>query len=219
MEVWYAIPSASVERAASCATSWSAMGYKTAVLLDAASSPGVTSLPSVDLTLAVGEYVGWAKAVNDLCEILDADIVVTGGDDQSPDPHYTAAQIAGQFVEWFPDLFGVMQPTGDRFGSIDSVCASPWLGRGFIENAYETYGALHAGYFHYFADEELAVVAESVGALWRRPDLSHFHNHWQRRGEKRPEHLIGAGGKWGSDRALFTERRRNGFPGFKGRPA
>lgn len=192
----------------------------------------------------------------------DADWCVTGGDDVLPDPNKSAEEIARECSEYFTLLnarnalaeyaekltearepqykygptFGVMQPTGDRWGLdpnaadpvmrsayIDRVCGSPWMGREFCRRINQGNGPLWPGYFHMGADEELQAVATKLGILWQRPDLNHHHQHWgrPRAGEKMgqtdrmPAFLkrANSGEEWYKYKALFAERQAAGFPG------
>jgi len=226
VSVWYAIPTANPPRAARCLKRWREMGYRTAVLLDAESCPRVRKIAAADLSVYVQRYPGWPAAVNylalDLTVDHDATIVVTGGDDMLPDPDHAADEIAEEFLTHFgPELLGVMQPTGDPMGidrdgvpAAARICGSPWLGRGWVGRAYNGHGPLPAGYHHYYMDEELQLVAERLGLLRQRPDLTQRHEHWTRRGcgpqtdYQRRNQL-----HWGADRQLFNERRAAGFPG------
>lgn len=92
----------------------------------APSEPGRTYAPDWN------HYPGYAVACNSLIEQIlhkdpDAEWIVTGGDDVEPDPNKTAEQIARECSEYFlqharfapGDTFGVMQPTGDRWGQHD----------------------------------------------------------------------------------------------------
>lgn len=88
------------------------------------------------------------------------------------------------------DTFGVMQPTGDRFGEnpnhhdpkmrgayIDRICGSAWVGREFCRRAYGGQGPLWPKFVHMFGDEHLQRVAQKLGILWQRRDLIHYHDH------------------------------------------
>ena len=119
--------------------------------------------------------------------------------------------------------FGVMQPTGDRWGDkqgayADRVCGSPWIGREFALRINQGRGPLWHEYFHMYEDEELFEVAQTLGVLWQRPDLIHYHHHWARergRIEDMPEFLKRANSQeeWRKAKALFEQRKAMGFPG------
>lgn len=130
--------------------------------------------------------------------------------------------------------FGVMQPTGDRWGDsdlsrahhgndrgayIDRICGSAWLGREFCKRVNQGRGPLWPEYFHMFVDEELQAVAEKLGILWQRPDLTQIHHHWGRKPgasrESIPDFLKAVNKKehWDKYKALFLERQAAGFPG------
>lgn len=129
-------------------------------------------------------------------------------------------------------LFGVMQATGDRWGEddpyakikwpdrpayIDRVCGSPFMGREFCRRMYGGDGPLYHGYRHMFEDEELQAVAERLGVLWQRRDLTHHHQHYARQGKPCPEFLKEVSGQkhWAESQLLFTQRQAAGFPGHE----
>ena len=100
----------------------------------------------------------------------------------------------GAFIRRF-ETFGVMQATGDRWGEnepwaraqfpdapayIDRICGSPWIGREFARRMNQGKGPFWREYFHMFADEELQCVAQRLGVLWQRRDLTHHHEHPRR---------------------------------------
>lgn len=119
--------------------------------------------------------------------------------------------------------FGVMQPTGDRWGDkqgayADRVCGSPWIGREFALRINQGRGPLWPEYFHMYEDEELFEVASKCGVLWQRPDLIHLHRHWARergKSEDMPEFLKRANSQeeWRKAKTLFDQRKAAGFPG------
>ena len=212
MSVWYAIPSARQD--GGTIPAWSQAGYKVAVFVD----PGSTTQADLILT---GEYPGYANAVNAMCkEILtrwpDTEWIVTGGDDITPDPR-NPDEIAAECTEHFGGTFGIMQPTGDRWagGSIDRICGSPWMGAEWCRRMYGGNGPLWHGWRHMWVDEELQNVAQGLGVLWQRPDLTHEHFHWHRTGEPEPEHLKDKNLTYNSDKPLFQQRMRDGFPGHE----
>jgi len=170
VSVWYAIPSKKPAADAQlCIDAWRWRGYRVAIWRDVGDAP-----VECDLMLT-GEYAGYPKAVNALCRaILDAepltDWIVSGGDDIWPDAGQEPEKIAEECGEHFWEAsvargggykfgkgnvvtheqsatFGVMQPTGDRWGAdpkqpnccgtayADRVCGSPWMGREFILTA------------------------------------------------------------------------------------
>ncbi|RLF30316.1 MAG: hypothetical protein DRN14_00235 [Thermoplasmata archaeon] len=210
-DVWAIWPSAHPKLANETAKRWKAAGYKTAVLLD-----NVGDRPSECNAVCVArEWKGFPNAINVLTRMVKADMVVCIGDDLFPAREADCQTIARQFAERFPDLFGVMQPTGDRFGSIDECAPSPWIGRGFIDEAYGGNGPYYDQYFHYFCDAELQEVAVLLDAFQQRRDLSQYHDHWQRDGGERPPHLMRALKEWKKDRALYEGRKRHNFPGHE----
>lgn len=249
MSVWLCIPSARPpEEAEQCLKLWRERGYKIALWLD--EHPG-NALPHCHRFMAMGTYPGYAAAVNGLIRSIltlepDAEWFVTGGDDIEPDANHSAEEIAALCKRYFATVeeykkyglsapsatFGVMQPTGDRYGAderhlgergsayIDRVCGSPWMGREFCRRMYQGNGPLFEGYFHMGEDEELQAVALKLGVLWQRPDLIHFHRHWARKNKDRadmPKFLERANSteEWQKYKKLFAERQAAGFPGHE----
>jgi hypothetical protein len=244
MSVWYVIPSKRAKQEAdACMNAWRDRGYRTAVIREPAD--GFLNL-TTDLQLRTHSYLGWARSVNLLIGAVmaydaDAEWFATGGDDYFPDPNHTADEIAIDCKKHFTimgpepyrgDTFGVMQPTGDRWGeamrngvleaTIDRIAGSPWMGREFCRRMYHGGGPLYNGYYHNFADEELQCVAQKLGVFWQRRDLIHEHRHWARsRGDWRdaPEWARKindpAHSDWDKSKALFAARKAAGFPGHE----
>lgn len=250
MSVWLAIPSirprAEVEPILKL---WIERGYKIALLRQGEPIGGL------DLEIPTGEYLGWARSTNIMAKrIMEEDpemtFTVGGGDDYEPDLAHTAEEIAEVLCETFGDpaitftgsadrrevhpTFGVMQPTGDRWGDdpaarahwgadrgayIDRICGSPWMGREWCRRAYQGNGPMFAGYHHFYADEELQEVSARLGVLWQRRDLTQTHRHWGRKPGGADEEDVPAWYRervspdWGPAGALFAERKAAGFPG------
>lgn len=213
-EVWFAIPSASVERCRDVLPKWRDMGYKTAIIQNRERG----EIPA-DLCVWFDHYPGWPGSINILArEIVprSAKIIVSGGDDMLPDPNVPAHEIASQFLERFPDTFGVMQPHGDDFLETAQFCGSPWLGRAWCERMYEGSGPMYQGYIHHGADDELYWVAKGLGALWSRPDLTQYHEHFLRNDEAPPEWWMDAVDKNDeADTLRFIARAAHFFPGHE----
>jgi len=213
MNIWYAIPTANLERARLCVHKWRRQGYRVALWLDQPMDL------EPDYVRVAPVYPGYFVAVNELARALvvekGAEIVVTGGDDIDPDPNQCADRIGGDFVSRFPDLCGVMQPTGDSLPLTTRQCGSPWLGREWIVQANGGRGAFWPGYRHYYGDVELKHVAQRLKRLWQRPDLCQYHDQWRRHGGvsamtdyQRRNSLR----YFKDDRHLFRWRHRSGFP-------
>lgn len=218
MEVWYAIPSANAANCAKTLPEWRARGYRIALLQDQNNRFEAVA----DLIVAPFErYRGYGASINHLIRNVvprSVSIIVTGGDDMYPDMARTAAEIAEEFLQRFPDTFGIMQPVGDRFGSTDSICGSPWIGRAFAQRAYAGSGPYCAEYFQLYEDQELHDVALRLGVLWKRPDLCQLHEHWEReKGSKAPapEYLKASLARGAESRAIFERRRAADFPGHE----
>ena len=139
-----------------------------------------------DIWLYVGNYQGWPWATNLLLRHVHwlspgTPWLIAGGDDMDPEPEAAPEEIARQCEAHFGGTYGVMQPTGDRWGVnpdhpnpamrsayIDRVCGSAWIGREFARRVNQGKGPLWPEYKHMFVDEELQGVAQKLGVLWQR---------------------------------------------------
>jgi len=210
MDVWVVWPTVNADRSKAMVDKWHGNGYKVAVLVN----PGTDGdAISADKVIVQEKWKGFATAANLLCRSVPSDVVVVVGDDMYPDPRFTAQEIARDFLVRFPNTYGVMQPIGDDFAMTKECAVSPWIGRAFIDEAYAGTGPFFEGYYHYFTDHELQIVAEGMGVFQQRSDLSQFHDHWQRNGADRPEYLQEAKRRWAIDQCIFKCRSSQGFPG------
>lgn len=251
MSVWVCIPSKRpVPIVAKWAEAWRAQGYRIALWRDSIEEEFSSMISHSCDKLQAAPYPGYAIATNRLIQWIaqsqpEARWFVIGGDDVYPDPNHTAEEIAQQCGDYFARnewkaadgqhcTFGVMQPTGDRWGDsertramygedrgayIDRIAGSAWIGREFARRAYGGNGPLWHEYAHMYSDEELCCVAEKLGVYWRRRDLNQHHEHWMR-GENRtkddmPEFLKEANSPehWDKYGNLFRDRKEAGFPG------
>jgi hypothetical protein len=236
MSVWFCIPSKRpADDVNRVVAEWRAMGYKVALWRDAGDD-----LVDCDY-LQIGTYPGYAKAVNSLSiDVLrmdqKCDWVVTGGDDTSPDKAKQADVIARECSRHFGKCdildhgdaenvfgtYGVMQPTGDRWGEnrngvapIDRIAGSPWMGREWCIRAHHGLGPLHPDFFHMFVDEALRGAAVAQGVYWERRDIVQTHWHWsrERRGSGMPSFLrtVNSQPHWNEARAIFNRIQRGGY--------
>lgn len=232
MSIWVTIPSAKPQgEALAWAQRWGAMGYRVAMWRD--QSDGMESESHADLIL-VGQYQGYAVSCNTLIrEVMardpKAEWLICAGDDIDPDQVINAGDIGVQCSNHFVGTFGVMQPTGDRWGEhpglgptstayIDRVAGSAWYGREYCEQMYGGNGPLFHGYRHMFVDEEAKAVAEKMGVYWMRPDLTQFHHHWQRKPNPvMPHYLqyVNSQAHWKEAKGMFESRKAQGFPGHE----
>ena len=234
--VWYAIPSKrpAVEVAAVVAA-WQQRGYRVALWRDTGDEPVACDM------LMTGQYPGYARAVNALCaEILQRDAecqwIVTGGDDIRPDPSKMADEIAIECTAHFGGTFGVVQPTGDRWGErpdlgcthpmrsayIDRICGSPFMGREWCERANGGRGPLWPDFYHMHVDEHLFELSKLLGVLWQRRDLIHLHNHWMRGASREcPDFLkkVNSPQHWSESEALLRRLKMTGFAECQPLPA
>ena len=192
-------------------------------------------------------YPGYAVAVNRLiADIIerdpDAEWFIAAGDDVFPDPNHTAEEIAEECEDHFRRVgreitnslstFGVMQPTGDRWGEnpnharpdmrsayIDRIAGSAWYGREYCKLVNQGKGPLWPEYQHMFVDEEARAVAVKLGVYWERRDLTQMHMHPGRvknyTVDMIPEHMKkwASAEHWKEAEAIFFRRRKEGFPG------
>lgn len=218
--VWVLMPTALKEHVPATLEKWSKQGYQIGLLTDWGTAIGKTASP-VDLVVYAKRYPGVWLSWNLLAQTvlrLRADVCVLVGDDMDPDPTKDAQQIAAEYLEKFPDGFGVMQPCGDPQGVDASglcaaarICGSPWVGRAWIQFAYGGGGPVNAMYDSFYADEELKHYAEKMGRLWMRPDLSQFHRHWSWRHLPKQDYHERNQKQWEADKALFERRKASGF--------
>lgn len=251
MSVWLCIPSARpVSEIAERLGRWRSMGYKIALWRNGPHRDDST-VNLADFLMITEAYFGWGKSINMLAATIfendpSCDWIVGGGDDTEPDMTRTAELIAAECFDRFecldlkvdPDgwtakdsTFGVMQPTGDRWGAdepwalarfpdapayIDRICGSPWIGREFARRMNGGKGPFWPEYPHMFADEELQEVAKRMGVLWQRRDLTHHHEHPRRDGSQATPDFaqeIYSAPHWEASKALFDSRQAAGFPG------
>lgn len=239
MSVWFVIPSkAPAAEAEACIHAWREQGYYVALARELEDG----TIPGATFHQVVTRYQGWARSVNLLVAMVlamdeGAEWIVTGGDDYWPDPNKKADEIADECwtegrYRGHEDVyatFGVMQPTGDRWGerhgeaTIDRIAGSPWMGREFCRRMYHGGGPMYNGYHHNFADEELQRVAQQLGVFWQRRDLIQEHRHvartdpyWDRKAPQwrldinHPQHS-----DWNRSKRLFAARAAAGFPGHE----
>jgi len=123
--------------------------------------------------------------------------------------------------------FGVMQPTGDRWGDdayarakwpeapamIDRICGSPWMGREFCLRINQGKGPLCELFWHNWADETLQNVAIKYGCFWQRRDLIHYHNHSRRKGGQWAPHQKHFDADYVKMKPVFEALKAAGFPG------
>jgi hypothetical protein len=219
VSVWLTFPSKKPAfEAEKCLAAWRERGYKLAIWRDTGDEP-----VNADLLLR-GIYPGYYAAVNRLCKAVlevdpDAAWVIAAGDDMLPD-HHPPEQIAEECTEHFGGTFGVMQPTGDRWGDpghvyAEHICGSPWLGREFCRRMYGGRGPYSEEFFHMWGDEALMNVAVRLGVLWQRIDLIHYHAHWARENKPMPVYLQRANAEFYAGKEIFERQKAAGFPGHE----
>jgi len=221
--VWCAFPSCNFERAKRTVDKWRDMGYRTAVYLD-------HTMASVNAEFEhFGRYSGYWDACNTLavrCMSRSAILnpgkrvtVVLAADDIEPDPTRPGPEIAEECYELYGPLW-VMQPIGDveHVEGTDRICGSPWLSREWMMRAYGGRFVAPLWYAQFYGDEELQNVAERLGVLHQREDLTQPHLHWCRKGAsiKRLRYQIQNSDRyWNTDKETFDKRASLGFPGHE----
>ena len=218
LSVFVLMPTAMADHAWDTFSKWKAMGYKLALFTD-------KNITAIDENFSLhirGDYPGVWNACNALAKAtvsLGSDVCVFAGDDMHPDPHHDAQEIGRQYLEKFPQGQGVMQPCGDPQGmdatgkpAAARICGSAWFGRQWINQSYGSSGPTNGAYWHFYSDEELALVAEREGVLWWREDLIQDHLHWSYgRNQMQPYHARNQE-HWDRDKELFIKRKEAGFP-------
>lgn len=216
MSVWVLIPSIRpAAQAHPVITQWAAMGYKVA-LYRPTTDIECNYLLREDTSV---EHIGWGNSINILARhVLVFDFgcnwFVAGADDVEPDPQFAPEIIAASCVKHFCGSFGVMQPTGDRWGNgaVDTAATSPWIGREFALNMYGGLGPMFAGYHYYFADTELQAVSQAKGCFWQCPDLIQTHLGWRGKAT-RTKTTNKTIKEYNKAAQLYEEREERGFPG------
>jgi len=211
-QVAVCFPSCNPERAATATERWLAQGYEARIFVETGFAP----YPAGAILTIADASPGYFAACNVLARAAiehGCDVVVCIGDDMDPDPYKLGPEIAAEYMEHFPDGFGVMQPIGSGEPGVDVICGSPWFGRGWVERAYGSLGPLWSGYHQFFGDQELAVVAKRLGVLWQRSDLSQHHHHWLFPGGPQKTDYQKANDRWWKpDEKLYRERAKANFP-------
>ena len=214
LHVAYCIPTCNPERAADSVRRWRKQGYGVYLAVESDAFPHC----SADLITRNPTYAGYSVTCNRLGRQALADgfdLVVFGGDDMWPDPDHRAQQIAAEYLERFPDGYGIMQPTGDveNAPSTPFICGSPWVGRGWIERGYGGLGPFWPEYRQFYMDEELKLVAERLGILWQRLDLCQHHDHWiWPGGPPKTDYQEANDRHFKPDGDIFRRRKAAGFP-------
>ena len=208
MSVLVAWPTVDVEEANRTAEEWKVRGYETAILVET----GIEMPKNIDSCINEPEWKGFPNAANQLCQAFGSlyDVIVIGGNDLFPDLDKDAHTLETEFKQHFGGTFGLMHPTGDRYGLIDEAAVCPWIGAEYIDRMP---GPYCEEYYHYFCDGELQDVAVLNGTFWQREDVSQYHAHWSRLLSPRPQHLMKAKDHHPEDQRTYERRKANNFPG------
>lgn len=203
--VWFATWTLDARRCENTLAAWRSAGYRSAVI-----APAGSRVEGAAASAVIHPGEGIVSALNRLCrEVVprEAEIVVLGPDDLLPDVQRPPARLADEFFDRFPDRYGVMQPDGDGRPIDLQRCSGAWLGRKWIDRAYDGQGPLCAEYAAGWADHELFWVAAGLGRLWTRPDVR------QDFVSRRPAGLRASPQDDEHDARLFLRRAWLRFPG------
>lgn len=147
---WAIFPSGNSAQADITARAWKAVGWNTAVLIDA-DQPDV----KCDRMFREDSYRGTGAAFNRMISELGGDLFACVNDDMFPDP--CDAKVSSNLM-WamFGGMHGVIQPIGRYFDGNAHAATSPIIGRGYIER----FGpAWHEGFYHLYCDVLLRDLA------------------------------------------------------------
>lgn len=215
--VWLGMPSANIEMARKTFPVWKDFQYKIAIICPDKLKFEYESLVDILYTESeIGGYRGWPKSVNFISNKLqNVDIIIAAGDDMFPDKNFTAYDLKNQFFEHFKGSFGVMQPYGDKFGSMacpecEPICGSAWLGKDFRNKINKGKGPMWEEYWHMWADTELYQVATKYNCLWIRNDLTQYHEHRLRGSHKFNPTILPGNTK--KSQKIYYDRKQNNFP-------
>jgi hypothetical protein len=216
LQVWVTMPTACAEHSWAAFEAWKKQGYLLSVFTD----PGKV-VPMADLMINA-KYPGVWNACNALAKAvvaLGADVCVFAGDDMRPDPKHSPQEIALQYLQRFPTGYGIMQPCGDKQGSLIEgkwnsarIIGSGWFGKEWIRRAYKGNGPTDGRYWHFYADEDLYEVSKKLGVLWMREDLIQDHLHWSFGRTKKQGYHQNNQAHWNRDKAIFNANKAKGFP-------
>jgi hypothetical protein len=228
MSVWFCIPSKKpASEAQRVIDMWRGRGYKVAIWRDLGDDPVECDY------LMIGQYAGYARAVNSLAhDVLrfDAacDWIVTGGDDTEPEQMVAPDEIARQCTAHFKGTYGVMQPTGDRWGESRTIrtvrCAVRILTGWPVRRGWGVSGANWRTTGKGRCTRSSSICSwmrryrgqlTAQGCFLQRPDLTHYHRHWARTHGQReiPWYLrtVNGNSHWNQAKAIFERVKRGGF--------
>ena len=220
-KVWVCFPSVIPEKGQKAALRWREKGYRVGVY--AQDSVFINS--EIDWVGIGMEYQGYWWACDRIVRAVaeqGAEVFVLAADDMDPDPNHTAEEISAEYLERFPDGYGIMQPCGDRQG-MDStgkpasarICGSPWFGTGWLKRGFGGEYIVPTDFFHFYGDEILKEVAEKLDILWMRDDLIQDHQHWAfGRQKKEGYQETNSRNHWQKDQKIFMEAKKEGFQGY-----
>ena len=139
----------------------------------------------------------------------DWDMVFNGQDDMIPTAAGYDDVMLTRLVEFFPDTDGAIW-INDQFMGYDTNCTIVSAGRKY----YDRFGYIYyPGYDSLFADNEYTEVGQALGKLMYISDRIMKHD-WVGKNQSL-DPLIQrneASDKYSSDRKIFEDRKRRGFP-------
>jgi len=218
-EIHVLIPTAQRSHVDGMLSKWRSAGYRIGVFVD----PGPITIKCFDWLIQApypGVWAAW-NALSKAAIAMGVDCCFLVGDDMEPPQEVSVKLLRAQYLERFPDGFGVLQGTSDHQGerikgkwASERICGSPIIGRGWVARAYRGNGPVDARCKAFYSDEALLHVALKQNVLWQNPSFGAFHKHWSFAcGLPRQDyHVRNSNQFWASDKAIFEASMRDGFP-------
>ena len=204
-KIWYAVPSS---KGQGSWKEWKDAGFNVAMLGE--NQPKDESL-DVFIHALDKEYLGypWAiKRLMDYC-FTTGDLVLVGSDDVFPTT--SCNEYVAKYLFAYPNLDGLVEPSGGKKIGERQLCICPMVGREFFSRYNQGRGIYDTSYSHFYADQELSIASEQMGKLTRDDSIRFDHRHWTKDGSNRPDHMIRWKAGAQADEDNFHKRRANGF--------
>jgi hypothetical protein len=168
-------------------------------------------LDGVDIKYFYGDSKTKIEAINADMEKAsdDWDMVFNGQDDMIPTAQGYDDIMLTRLIELFPDTDGAIW-INDQFMGYDQNCTIVSAGRKY----YDRFGYIYyPGYDSLFADNEYTEVGRGLGKLIYIPDRIMKHD-WVGQNQSLDPLILRneASDKYASDKKIFEERKRLGFP-------
>lgn len=142
-----------------------------------------------------------------------ADICIIGSDDVWPTTDRET--YLSHYLHRFPEYDGIMEPSGGKSEGERNLVIVGFVGREFFRRYNGGMGVYDLSYNHFYSDQELAIVSNKLGKLYKNDYIKFDHRHWTKTGENRPWYM----GRWKAlapqDEANFDRRMADGFSSVK----